>query len=383
MTSILVNAVSIREGGPLVVLRHLIAAMAEAEPGWRWIIAAPDATAAQLEQGPSTEVRGVPDAVTRGWRVRWWYEAGLPRLVRDTSADAVFSHTNYLPARPLPCPSLLLVQHAGHFSQRFAQAEDAAQDSATGRLAWQLKRRWVRASIRAATQVTVQSHALAQAIAADMALDPSRIDVVAHGTGQLPVAVSPVAPWARGGAFRVGYICKPGVQKNFGVVFRAVSRLIATGIDTRLVLTLDPRDKSFRSVMDEAATCGVEEAIENHGAMDPAGIVGLYRSLHAFAFASWCESWGFPMAEAMAGGLPLFVADVPSNREVAASGALAFPPDDDTALAGLLRLAATDRSWHEVRAAAALARARELSWTSAGAGTLASLKRIIGARAHG
>lgn len=380
MTRVLVNAVSVREGGPLAVLRHLLPAMAAQEPTWRWHVVAPLETALVCSAADNVRFEAVDPTDTASWRVRWWYERALPRLVQHTEADVVFSQTNYLPARALPCPALLLVQHAGHFSDDFDRATRAAA-RAPGALAWRLKRSWVRQSARRAQRVTVQTQALAQRLEEDAGVEPARIDVVPHGPGQVARASAPVAAAAPGAEFRVGYVTKHGVQKNFGVLFRAVARLQSAGTPTRLVLTLPAAGAETRAVLAHAAACGIAASVENHGDLDPDALARVYRGLHAFVFPSWCESFGFPMVEAMASGVPLLAADTASNREIAGRGAQYFGAGDDEGLAALLQDLARDAAAHERLARAALQRAGDYSWERAAAETLASLRRTLEARA--
>ena len=72
MTTVLINAVSVREGGSLVVLRRLLAAMMALRPAWDWHVAS-NAEAHERNR----DLTGVtwhvyPNAEISGLRVRWW-----------------------------------------------------------------------------------------------------------------------------------------------------------------------------------------------------------------------------------------------------------------------------------------------------------------------
>jgi len=97
-------------------------------------------------------------------------------------ADVLFSLTNYLPSDPA-VPSLLLVQHAGHFSQTFRELQEKEFPGLLSRLAWRFKSSWVRSSVSAATLVTLQTAALADAIRNDMDLPETKLHVIPHGLG--------------------------------------------------------------------------------------------------------------------------------------------------------------------------------------------------------
>lgn len=381
MTTIVINAISVREGGSLVVLRELLAGMSALRPYWRWHVVV-NSEAPVLPALPNTEYLRFPAVDRSGLRTRLRYEAGLPALLAQVDADVLFSMTNYLPTRRMPCPTLLLVQHAGHFSPVFRQLTEARLGMA-GRMAWRLKGRWVKSSVRTADAVTVQTEALAKQVAHEAGLPGGCIRVIPHGTGQAAVRARPVAPPVPGACFRVGYITKYGAQKNFAVLFGAMARLKQKGMPVSLVLTLSEAEPENRTVLESAGQLGLADIIENHGDVSGAEIDQLYESLHAFVFPSLCESFGFPMVEAMAHGLPLLVAGIDSNIEVAGAGGTVFPPDDPAALARELERLAGDCDWFRQRAEESLARGAEFSWTKAAAATLSLMDELMFQRGEG
>ncbi|MGH9746748.1 MAG: glycosyltransferase [Candidatus Acidiferrales bacterium] len=309
-----------------------------------------------------------------------WYELGLPSAVVRLGVNVVFSITNYLPIRMLPCPTVLLVQHAGHFSDVFDRLQCRHLRRADRIAAWRLKTLWVQRSVRMATEVTVQTAALADAIAARTGRSRDKIHVTPHGPGltreppsqRSKMSVRPV---------RIGYITKWGVQKNFDVLFAAVKRWTAAGREVRLVLTLDPNLAENMRLLARAKAMGLFPLIENVGNKDAASISALYHSLDIFVFPSLVESFGFPLVEAMAKGLPVVAADTASNREVAGNAGSYFSPFDSEALATMLGRIIDDPSLRQHKAAAALARAQHFSWERAAEQTLVLLAAAAGAAA--
>ncbi|MGI8569531.1 MAG: glycosyltransferase [Methylocella sp.] len=170
------------------------------------------------------------------------------------------------------------------------------------------------------------------------------------------------------------------MQKNFDVLFAAIERWTAEGRDVRLVLTLDPNLAENVRLMARAKAMGLTPVIENVGNKDAAGISALYDSLDIFAFPSLVESFGFPLVEAMAKGLPVVAADTASNREVAGNAGSYFSPFDSEALATVGRII-DDPSLRQRKAAAALQRAQHFSWERAAEQTLALLTAAAGSAA--
>lgn len=376
MTRVCINAVSVREGGSLVVLRELLLGMQQQRPGWCWTVVTNELARAALPDLQHVSWVVLSARELSGLRLLRWYAIGLPRLLRDSSADLLFSQTNYLPWRRLRCPALLLEQHAGHFSPLFARLL-LEQAGWSARLAWFCKGRWVRRSLAVATQITVQTAALRAAIADDTGIAAERIAVIPHGCGLVPRGTVAASPPPAGVPARIGYITKYGVQKNFGVLFAAVAALRERGLELRLVLTLDSAEPQVQSVLAQAAALGIADLVENHGELPASGIVALYRSLHVFVFPSLCESFGFPLLEAMATGLPLVVAATPSNLEVAGAAGLGFPPQDHAQLAMHLHGLLADPSSYRQQAQRSLARAAAFSWEQAAISTVGLIASLL------
>ncbi|MBI3675202.1 MAG: glycosyltransferase [Proteobacteria bacterium] len=373
---VLVNAASIKEGGPSVVLAKLIAGLRVARPDIEWVVAAPVDI---LKDIAGKNIAGVAAALDdrSPWQVLTWYEAQLPAIAKEMRCDVLFSLTNYLPRRPLAIPTVLLEQHAGHFSAEFDRLTRAEAPSVVSRVLWRQKRGWVMRSVVKAKVLVVQTAALADAIATSTGRLRSSIRVVPHGPGLVDHTSSvhprvPSVPW------RIGYVAKWGVQKNFETLFRAVRLLNDTGHPARLILTLNPAYAPAARVLALADSMGIGAFVENHGEVPGANIAGLYDDLDAFVFASTCESFGFPMVEAMARGLPIVVAETLENVEITGSAGSTFPPYDAEALAARLREAMRSPESWKALSQASLERGRFFSWQKAAEQTALALDDAVG-----
>jgi glycosyltransferase involved in cell wall biosynthesis len=68
-----------------------------------------------------------------------------------------------------------------------------------------------------------------------------------------------------------------------------------------------------------------------------------YRRADIFVFPSLAESFGHPLVEAMAHGLPIIASDTPINREMCGDAAVYFRPMDPDHLAQAIRRVATNQ----------------------------------------
>lgn len=370
---VLINAVSIKEGGSKVVLTRLLSAMCKVQPNIEWIVAAHPKSIPTGVSDPSVSWLPLPEVEGSAVGFLKWYELTLPALVAKYRPDVLFSQTNYLPRRSITCGTLLLIQNAGYFSPEFDRVALDSLKSPLARFFWRTKSRWVRRSVEAATLVTVQTAALADAIVAQTSRSREEIVVIPHGPGIAAHRCSPRSqrPTDR---FRIGYITKWGVQKNFQTLFEAARILMDEGYEFQLVMTLETGGRETDNVMTSARELGIDRLIENKGEVPLEDIASIYDGLDIFVFPSLCESFGFPSVEAMARGLPVVVAKTTENIEVTQGAALAFAPFDAGALAHHLAKLMDDDRERGRRADLSLSKSRNYSWERAARETIAALK---------
>ncbi|OGT37980.1 MAG: hypothetical protein A3F11_03145 [Gammaproteobacteria bacterium RIFCSPHIGHO2_12_FULL_37_14] len=377
--NVLVNAISIVEGGGLVVLKHLLASMEQNEPSIKWYVTANPNTLAQITTR-SKAVIGLPYVwpSRSPFHLLYWYEAILPKLAHLVNADLCFSQTNFISRRKLTCPSLLLVQHAGYFSEKFKELHLQWNNNRKSKFLWEKKRRWMLKSIRCANAVTVQTEALAKKIITQVGVPEEKVVVVPHGPGLLQLPMKKARDYPLNTTWRVGYITKFGVQKDFDTAFRGVRLLKEAGISVKLVLTLNENSPEYGSVLRQIRLLGIEDCIENHGEVSDADkLKQLYESLHIFVFLSLCESFGFTLVEALASGLPLIVADTESNREIAGNAAEVFAPENERQLVDKILQFINSDALYVQASKNSLERSREFCWDKAAGSIIRVMQQLV------
>jgi glycosyltransferase involved in cell wall biosynthesis len=103
----------------------------------------------------------------------------------------------------------------------------------------------------------------------------------------------------------------------------------------------------------------------------------LYAGARLFAYPSWYEGFGLPIAEAMASGIPVITSNRSSMPEVASGAALLVEPGDVSDIAEKLKQGLTDEIWRARAIDSGIRRSAELTWSACVEETLAAY-RIAG-----
>ncbi len=377
--NILLNAISISEGGALVILRKMLIEMIKLDPSIKWHLVVKPSVANELTDLESVTLLTYPWANRSPLHLFFWYQFTLPKLLEKVKADVCFSQTNFLPSKKLPCKSLLLIHNAGLFSDVFQRLYLNHHRSLSTKFRWKQKRREVINSIQNASKVTVQTTFLAKSIIEQTKINPNNIITIAHGPGLINPSLGHLRTHPGPTVWRIGYITKFGVQKDFQAIFSALSLLKEKGIPVKLILTLNPNYPSALSILNQAQQQGIDDLIENHGEVsDPKSLQSLYESLHLFAFPSLCESFGFTLIEAMSLGLPVIASDTPSNLELMSNAGFFFKASDARNLFENIEALIGDSKLYEKYSNLCLEQSKKYTWPAAAKATLDLLKELRG-----
>jgi glycosyltransferase involved in cell wall biosynthesis len=107
-------------------------------------------------------------------------------------------------------------------------------------------------------------------------------------------------------------------------------------------------------------------------------LIEWYRQARVVVLPSFLESFGYPVLEAMAMGIPCVASDLPATREVASGAALLVPPGDVTALGEALERACFENPLRTDLIARGLARAPDFSLERIGTQALATYREVLG-----
>jgi glycosyltransferase involved in cell wall biosynthesis len=287
-----------------------------------------------------------------------WEQRVLPRLAERWRADVLLSFGSFVPLHG-PCPSVLEAGNALPFTR--AYWELLRGEPLRVRLEEYARWELLRASLRTATRVLTPTRAMRQDVVASLPELAPRIDVALWGVAA-PFHERRWRPPAGQQATILG-VSKHGLNKEFDVLVRAVAQLRRRWPGVRLVLTgtVDESRWSLRTFA-LARQLGLAEHVCFAGDVPNRQLPELICQARLLAFPTWCESFGLPLAEALAMGAPAVAANIPACREVGEDAAAYYRPGDAGSLADAIDdlLASPERA--QALAERAAARGQAFSW---------------------
>ena len=339
--TVLVNIVASKFGGGVTLLRALVAELARLPPRHRFVFfVSPEQADPGFPLPSHLEWRVPPAGPTGPLRRLWWDQIAMRRLLRREGADVLYSLGNFAMLR-CPVPQLLLVQTPVYLSDLYRRA-CLAQWDWRYRARYRLRRWLLCRSVAAADLVLVPSDTMREMLRREMPQQDGKVKVNYLGPGLGPGARD---PRDYHGPIRLLYPTYYGDYKNAGAALEAVKLLRQQQGDRyRLVTTADlsenrkqanPRAWAREHPLWEKLR--QQGAIESLGLVRPEAMQDLYRSCHLLVWPTLAESFGFPLVEAMACGLPVVASDIPVNRELAGDAALYFDPMAPAELAARVR----------------------------------------------
>jgi glycosyltransferase involved in cell wall biosynthesis len=299
-------------------------------------------------------------------------QAWLPRVLRRSRADLVYGPAELVPLASR-CPAVVGCQNPNLYTDR-----DIGWPPALRRR-FAVFRLLAIASIRRSRRVISASEAWRGAIARTSGIATDRIAVIPHGVpprfralGQARTAGT-TATGTRGSWLSVSTIYR---YKNYETLVESVRRLRERGAPVQVAIVGGDADPDHhRRLRARIDACGLGDRVRLLGAVEYDAVQRFYAAAAGFVFPSWLETFGHPLLEAMAAGVPLVAADIPVFREIAGDGALYADPFDADALAAAMATVEEDPEGSARRARRAFERSGEFTWERTAVRTLEAFEQ--------
>jgi glycosyltransferase involved in cell wall biosynthesis len=384
---ILINAVSSKLGGAATYIRNLATSLAErAEYSSEFVFVVPPARGKELPVGaPHIRVRestAADGSYARRW---WWDQVTLRRLVSAERPDVLFSSANFA-MLACPCPQALLVRIPIYFSREYLEHVLPAK-SAAFRGETALRRWLVCRSVESADRVVTPSAAMLDDLCRFADVPPERAAVNPYGVPRARVQRYPARAADDSGPLRILWVSHYADHKNLATLLKAAARLREMAARPfELWLTLEPDSAASRgqhTPMPEAERqllASLGSCVRLLGVLTYEEIWQAYRQTDIFVFPSLCESFGHPLVEAMACGLPVVASDIAIHREICGGAADYFPVFNAEALAARIAVLLVDAAWRRQLAERGVRRTREFLWEDHVSRLLVMFRELAGER---
>lgn len=373
MKKILINAMTIKEGGGAVVFVKTFNEMIRQNNNIQYFVVIDEVLRSKINVTSQVTILTFPWIKKSPFHLLYWNEIVLPKMIKKLKIDFLYSQINTLPFRKLKCFEFLSVLQAGYFSKDFLELNTKYNTSLRQKIGWEIRKHWVFSSIKKADKVTVPTKALGDEIISQLKIDKNKIAVILPGPGLAEGNVLPKEQKQRN-IWRIGYITKYGVQKNFDVLFKAAAELKLKNVPFKLVLTLNEDHSPYHHVKTLIDQYQIDDVIENHGESSETQLRDLYTTLDLFIFPSLCESIGFTLLEAMYYGIPIIAADINTNRELLGEKGLFFRPHDFHKLFNKVMSVINNEKTYFNLSNYSINRSRVFSWKKTGQDTIGILR---------
>ena len=337
-------------GGAVTYLANVLRHLPPASSGHEFHVFLPAETGEKLV-GLAENIHLWPLRIgySRWWNRIWWEQITLRRQINQIRADALFCTANFAMFR-CPVRQVLLVRTRLYFSPVYL-AKFARLHSRRFRWSFALRRWLCRQSIRWSDVVMTPSQTMLDELHVYADCPESKIAVNYYGVAD-PVDQNLTQKFVkRAPPFRLLYISLYAEHKNLTTLLKALPLINKNDASMAvLATTANPNWEgagwtvTHKEDANLARRKDIVSSVEFVGPLGKGEVEEQYRRAHIFVFPSLTESFGHPMAEAMAHGLPIVAADTPINREMCGDAAVYFSPLEPDDLARAICLVAADHS---------------------------------------
>ena len=325
---ILMNALSARKGGILTYTQNLKTKFSQA--GIKTTIAHPKySPIAEEGKTISMNVNNMSALERFLWEQTIWR-----RQVNKIRPDILFSSANFA-LFGCKMPQLLLMREGGLFNPFYIQ-NVFPKLGRKARITTVIRRNLMVQSIKAATNVMVPSKTLCNWIQTFCPALKTKVKINTYGINLDFFKAQNSTPLSVSDPVNLLYVSVYYPHKDPETLKKATTLLRQKNIDVQTHITMSKEEfdpwhcgkKDYQSL----TTPEVSEYLEL-SSVKYENLPDVYAKNDIFVFPSVSETFGFPLVEAMATGIPVIAADSSINREICGDAALYFRPYDAQELA--------------------------------------------------
>jgi glycosyltransferase involved in cell wall biosynthesis len=358
---IAINASHAKTGGGVTYLRQMLPLFA-AEPGVSVHLILHRDQLPLFEPLPDGIEVVACDYTPRFFLTLIWEQFRLPGISRRLSADVLFSTANFGPV--FARNHVLLLRNATSVIRLARRPKPV--------IYWFMLSAATLVSLLTARRAIAVSNYAARVLTFRMkSIQEKKVSVVYHGTA--PVA----EPRTRNDVQGINLLAVSDIyiQKNYHTLLHALAILRQSRTDLTLTIVGQEIDSYYAQTLRRlAADLELGDSVKFVGHVATAELDTLYRECQLFVFPSTVETFGNPLLEAMARGVPIAASNTAAMPEVIGDAGLTFDPDNAREIASRIATLLVDPQMRVKLGEKAAKRAQSFTWEETARRTLDVLR---------
>jgi glycosyltransferase involved in cell wall biosynthesis len=326
----------------------------------------------------------ISSAVSRAKRL-WFEYQSLPHLLKRERIDLYYSPFGTLPRR-LPCKAVVTFQNLLYLN--FKENTPYCGNTPLSWLYINLQsfyyRLTARATLRRATRVWAVSKTTAQALTQRYKIPAEKIDVIYEGVSLDQFNPERLlAPLERPIQHRyVLIVASLYPNKNIDKAICAFRKLVDRGLPHELVIVGNDWH-GYRDRLEALVKrIGLTHRVKFIGGVPHDQIAPYFQHAELFLMLSNVESFGLPVLEAMAAGVPVLISQRSSLPEIAGDAALTADIKNINHIADQMVRILTDRQLSHQLRERGWNRARNFDWNETAARALDMFNNVAGVKSE-
>ena len=289
----------------------------------------------------------------------WWEQVTLPRAVKRTGVELLHCTSN---TAPLRCRvHLILTLH----DIIFLEPRDKQNHSLYQNMGWAYRRLVVPRILPRCQRIITVSHFEEQNIISKLGICQERMAMIYNGYNEWFRPVTDTE-----GVYRK-YMDEPGFlfflgntdpKKNTERTLVAYSKYLEQSDVKRPLLMADLDRDYLDGIIKRNGIENIRERIHMPGYIPNADLPYIYNAAFAFLYTSLRESFGIPLLEGMACGVPVVTSNTSSMPEIGGSDAILVNPEKAEEITAMLLRLERDPAFYEEKRQVGLQRANLFSW---------------------
>lgn len=387
MARILINTLAVlpdQKGGSQVYLTSIVKKLARLDSQNQYFLLATRRNKDLFDVTPNFNLLSVPEFFHIPLLRLASEDIVVPTLLKHWKVDLYFCPHNILPIMPTGVPSVVLVQNILYFDRH-------AYSKYLGKNVWQqlyLKSqaqffKWrIPLAIKRAAHVITVSESAKRVLIDGTGVSAEKVTVAYHGVDDTftELAMSSNSAPSFIEKWKPYILCVSAISpyKNLDKLILAFALLKKhADIPHKLVIVGGERRFYGQVIKDMIARLHLDHEVILPGSMHHSDLPAVYKSSELFVLLSSCESFGLPVLEAMASGVPVLISNQSALMEVANEAAVVVNPDKTEEVAQSIANLLTDSTKRTAMKRARYSRAAAFAWDSSAQILLDVFRKVL------